>query len=261
MGTMDPNSQDQTEQEQEEVPEIPLTTEDGDPENAMEEEQPEGAESAQEDENEAMPADAPVKEEKAPAKEAAKPTEKKGKGRPKKSSEKPKQPPSKKRKRSKDTEGKENEGNDDIKKENGLGDGDNKSGKGSGSGRKKGDHTESWTPEVDKVLVDAIKKHTNNNIEAVIPWKETYEDFQVAFPDSQRSLKALKMRWFQHLKHGEVELTEEQLKFFRQAVKDIDGNEKNAAIAWRYKQLSNSEINRGAVGKLLKSLNLGSNGN
>ncbi|KAK6527950.1 hypothetical protein TWF281_009210 [Arthrobotrys megalospora] len=188
---------------------------------------------------------------------------KKGKGKkgkaaskPKKTSDKSKEPPSKKRKRSGDQEGnKENEDKGHTKKETGLEDGEDKAGKG-GTRRKKGE-AEAWTDDIDKVLVTAIKKYTNNNVEAVIPWKETYKDFQDAFPGSQRTLMSLKNRWFQHLKHGEVELTEEQTAHFKQAVRDINGNERNAAIAWRYKQLTNCDINKGAVGKLLKSLNLG----
>lgn len=180
-------------------------TEQEEGETAMEEEQLEGLDPAyDDDENETIQTEAPAQETK-------KGKEKKGKGagRPKKSSEKSKEPPSKKRKRSEDLGNKENQKDSQAKMENGSE--DVKHGKGSGSGRKKGDSSETWTPEVDKVLVDAIKKHTNNNIEAMVPWKETYKDFKEAFPDSQRTIKALQMRWCNHLKHGEVDLTEEQV--------------------------------------------------
>ncbi|KAK6505182.1 hypothetical protein TWF481_007101 [Arthrobotrys musiformis] len=251
MDTMDPVPQDHNEKELEAQPNI--KEEEEDDEKNVDEEQPEASDPTQEDENAATPA------AQKSARGSNKPKGKggKGSGGPKKSSEKSKEPPSKKRKRSDGKENKENQSSTQGKKEDTPEDGEAKTGKGVGSGRKKDKgQGENWTPEIDKVLVDAIKKYTKNNVEAVVPWKETYKDFQEAFPDSQRSLSALKMRWFQHLKHGEVELSEEQMKHFRQAVKDIEGNEKNAAIAWRYKQLSDSDINKGAVAKLLKTLNV-----
>ncbi|KAK6345162.1 hypothetical protein TWF718_007089 [Orbilia javanica] len=250
MDTMDPNSKDQNEQE--EVPEIPPTdeVEDEDEENTMEEEQPEGLELAQEDEEEEP---APPQE---PVKESKKPKEKKGKGagRPKKS-EKAKEPPVKKRKRSEDKEDQENRSNNEIKKESSPESGEVKTGKGSGRGRKKGESGEAWTESTDKILLNIIKRHTGGTAEG-IPWKETMADFQEACPEAQKTLKALQMRWQNHLKHSIVELTEEQTAHFKQAVKDINGSEKNAAIAWRYKQLSNHELNKGTVTKLLKTLGL-----
>ncbi|KAF3285221.1 hypothetical protein TWF970_010299 [Orbilia oligospora] len=249
MDAMDPNnSQDQSEQEQ--VPEIPLAAEEEESENNMEE-QPEGSESVQEDEDEEILAQAPVKEE-------IKPKEKKGKGRPKNSAGKSKEPPSKKRKRSEDVKNeKENQSTNEAKKEGILEDGEPKTGKGSGRGRKKGESAEAWTEDVDKILIDIIKKHTGGTAEG-IPWKETLADFQEACPEIQKTLKALQMRWQNHLKPFFIELTEEQTNFFKQAVKDINGSEKNAAIAWRYKILTNSnhELNKGAVTKLLKNLGL-----
>lgn len=141
---------------------------------------------------------------------------KKGKstGRGKKATDESKESPAKKRKRSNDREvDKENQVNNENKKENGSEDGDGGAENGSGARRKKGPGSEAWTDEADRFLVDTIKKHTNNNIEAAIPWKKPYKDFQDAFPDSQRTLISLKRRWFQYLKHGEVELTEEQVSY------------------------------------------------
>ncbi|KAF3211624.1 hypothetical protein TWF191_010702 [Orbilia oligospora] len=217
------NSQDRTEQGQ--VPEIPLTAEEEESENNVEE-QPEGSESAQEDEDEEVSAQAPVKEE-------IKPKEKKGKGRPKKSAEKAKEPPSKKRKRFKDVKDeKENQNTNETKKEGILEDGEPKTGKGSGRGRKKGESAEAWTEDVDKILIDITKKHTGGTAEG-IPWKETLADFQEACPETQKTLKALQTRWQNHLKPFFVELTEEQIL-----------------------TNSNHELNKGTVTKLLKNLGL-----
>ncbi|KAF3164307.1 hypothetical protein EYR41_001458 [Orbilia oligospora] len=249
MDPMDPNnSQDQTEQEQ--VPEIPLTAEEEESENNMEE-QPEGSEFAQEDEDEEILAQAPVKEE-------IKPKEKKGKGRPKKSAGKSKEPPSKKRKRYEDAkDDKENQSTNEVKKGNTLEDGEAKTVKGSGRGRKKGESADAWSEDVDKILIDIVKKITGGTTEG-IPWKEALVEFQKVYPETQKTPKALQMRWQTQIKPGFIELTEEQTTLFKQAVKDIAGSEKSAAIAWRYKILTNSshELTKGTISKLLKNLGL-----
>ncbi|KAJ6260468.1 hypothetical protein Dda_4694 [Drechslerella dactyloides] len=180
-----------------------------------------------------------------------------------------KQPPAKKRKviheNDNGDENKENEGpnegpnedtnegtNVETKKEPQ----DDSNPKPRGKGRAKGSEpTEAWTNVLDKGLLDIIKRRTNNELVSV-PWKDVYADFTEAYPESKKSLKAVQMRWFQFVKHSAVELTEQQITQFKQAVKDINGSEKNAAIAWRYQQISGEPLNKGTVANLLKSLSL-----
>ncbi|KAK6359658.1 hypothetical protein TWF696_000802 [Orbilia brochopaga] len=167
-----------------------------------------------------------------------------------------KQPASKKRKVSHD-EDEENEENEDpngeAKKEP---QDDETNPKPRGRGRVKGETSEAWNDTLDRGLLGIIKRHTGNDPASTIPWKDVYADFTAVFGNSKKSLKAAQMRWFNHLKHGTVELTDEQITHFKQAVKDINGGEKNAAIAWRYQQLSGASLGKGTVATLLKSLSI-----
>ncbi|KAF3932877.1 hypothetical protein ABW19_dt0202529 [Dactylella cylindrospora] len=192
------------------------------------------------------------------AKEAkeTKRTAKGGRGS-KKASEKTKQPPSKKRKVS-EPESTNAVADETVKKEDKeTTNEDTKPAKAKG-GKRKGGQSEEWNEESDRVLTELVKKHTNGDMEANVPWAKTYADFQATFPGTQRSLNSVKMRWFNVLKHGNVELDADQIKAFRQAVSDINGSEKNAAIAWRYQQITSTPMNKGAVAKLLKSLSISS---
>ncbi|KAF3923355.1 hypothetical protein ABW21_db0204388 [Orbilia brochopaga] len=186
-----------------------------------------------------------------------------GKGRrgkgSKKSGDKTKQPASKKRKTShaKDDGNEENENpNEQTKEEPEDGEGNAKP---RGRGRAKGDTTEAWTDDHDKGLLDILKRHTKNELNSIIPWKNVYADYIAAHPEPARTLLQVKARWFNVLKHGTIELTDEQMTHFKQAVKDINGSEKNAAIAWRYQQISGpgaSPLTKGTVANLLKSLSI-----
>ncbi|EPS44718.1 hypothetical protein H072_1246 [Dactylellina haptotyla CBS 200.50] len=186
---------------------------------------------------------------------AAKKASGKTKGRPKgNKADKPKKGSvSKKRKRANDAEDSKDE-KDDTKKEateSANGEGEKAPAK---RGRGRGSNQEAWNADTEKLLTDIIKERTNNHTTG-INWNLILEDYKKAVPGTQRKVRSLQNRWF-NLKTDSVELSQEQEEYFKQAVKEINGSEKNAAIAWRYKQLSNSEISKGVVAKLLKNLSL-----
>ncbi|KAK6543125.1 hypothetical protein TWF694_007045 [Orbilia ellipsospora] len=126
---------------------------------------------------------------------------------PQKSSDKPKKPAPKKRKLSEEPTNKENgdQNDHDAEKEPSK----KPKGKQNSGTRKKSDDI--WTEEQERALTEIVKKHVNNDLTVVVPWKKVYADFKVACPEcEQRELIPIKTRWFYRLRDQCVELTDEQ---------------------------------------------------
>ncbi|KAF3914892.1 hypothetical protein ABW20_dc0106841 [Dactylellina cionopaga] len=137
-----------------------------------------------------------------------------GGSRAKKASDVMKQPASKKRKKGQENENKENatENGQDNKESDKIYGAEKPKAKLRGRGKKSDNATlDRWTEEIDRTLTDIIKRRTNNKLDEVIPWKETYLEFQHAFPDSQRSFMSVESHWFQIFKPGMIELTDDQV--------------------------------------------------
>ncbi|EPS39310.1 hypothetical protein H072_6902 [Dactylellina haptotyla CBS 200.50] len=113
-----------------------------------------------------------------------------------------------------------------------------------------------WTEDQDKTLYALITNNQGGN-EVKAPWNEIQKMFMKVYPDCGKSLNSLKMRWRVKLRAGDTELTTSEKTLFRQAVTDIDGNERNLAYAWRFKELGGRDLNKSAASKLYKMLKAG----
>ncbi|KAF3915471.1 hypothetical protein ABW21_db0201393 [Orbilia brochopaga] len=146
-----------------------------------------------------------------------------------------------------------------------------------------------WTDEQDSALQALITNHQGGN-EVKAPWSDIFERFTVMYPEADKTLNSLQMRWKVKLRDGDTDLTFAELLFetylydfrvtpfsvgrgkcadisrswtyfqrilFKQAVANIDGNERALAYAWRFKELSGKGLNKSAAIKLHKMLKSG----
>ncbi|KAK6534862.1 hypothetical protein TWF281_006161 [Arthrobotrys megalospora] len=120
--------------------------------------------------------------------------------------------------------------------------------KGDGRGKKN-----TWSEEQDTSLHALITKDQGGN-QVKAAWNDIYEGFSKLFPDAGKSLNSLKMRWKTKLRAGDTDLTLAEKILFKQAVTNIDGNERALAYAWRFKELGGRDLNKSAVSKLYKML-------
>ncbi|KAJ6264918.1 hypothetical protein Dda_1071 [Drechslerella dactyloides] len=114
----------------------------------------------------------------------------------------------------------------------------------------------SWTDEQDSALQAFITSNQGGN-EVKAPWSEIFENFKDKFPDTDKTLNSLQMRWKTKLRGGDTDLSLAEKILFKQAVANIDGSERALAYAWRFKELSGKDLNKSAANKLLKMLKAG----
>ncbi|KAK6349558.1 hypothetical protein TWF696_005842 [Orbilia brochopaga] len=113
-----------------------------------------------------------------------------------------------------------------------------------------------WTDEQDSALHALITNNEGGN-EVKAPWSETFERFKGMFPDADKTLNSLQMRWKQKLRGGDTDLSFGERILFKQAVANVDGSERALAYAWRFKELSGKDLNKSAAAKLYKMLKSG----
>ncbi|KAF3938694.1 hypothetical protein ABW19_dt0208326 [Dactylella cylindrospora] len=127
-----------------------------------------------------------------------------------------------------------------------------------------------WTDHQDDVLRSIVTKDQGGN-EVRAPWKEIHETFCKKFPDADKTLNSLQIRWRTRLRAGDTDLTVAEVGsshnfpltliepkiLFKQAVADIDGSERALAYAWRFKELGGKDLNKSAATKLYKMLKAG----
>ncbi|KAF3913713.1 hypothetical protein AA313_de0204047 [Arthrobotrys entomopaga] len=113
-----------------------------------------------------------------------------------------------------------------------------------------------WTDEQDATLHNLITNNQGGN-DVKAPWNDIYKSFLKAYPGTDKALNSMQMRWKQKIRAGDTILTESEKALFKQAVTEIDGNERTLAYAWRFKDLGGRDLNKSAATKLHKMLKAG----